>query len=140
MELERTRRALAGAGLIPVLILALALAGGCDSNGGPSAIEKKAAEMTGGEPSRGKDVIRRYGCSTCHVIPGVEGARGQVGPSLEGIANRAYLAGKLPNTPANMLKWIREPQEVQPGTAMPELGVTEQDGKDIAAYLYTLQK
>lgn len=137
MELEWTRKALAGAGL--ALALALALAG-CDSNGGPSAIEKKAAEMTGGEPSRGKDVIRRYGCSSCHTIPGVEGARGQVGPSLEGIASRAYLAGKLPNTPGNMIKWIREPQEVQPGTAMPELGVTEQDGKDIAAYLYTLQQ
>jgi len=139
MELERTRKALAGAGLA----LALALAGslvGCDSNGGPSAIEKKAAEMTGGVPSRGKDIIRRYGCSTCHTIPGVEGARGQVGPSLEGIASRAYLAGKLPNTPANMIKWIRTPQDVQPGTAMPELGVTEQDGKDIAAYLYTLQQ
>jgi cytochrome c2 len=135
MELERMRRALAGAGLA----LTLALLAGCES-GGPSAIEKKAAEMTGGEPSRGKDVIRRYGCSSCHTIPGVEGARGQVGPSLEGIASRAYLAGKLPNTPANMIKWIRTPQDVQPGTAMPELGVTEQDGKDIAAYLYTLQQ
>jgi cytochrome c len=135
MELERMRRALAGAGLA----LTLVLLAGCES-GGPSEVEKKAAEMTGGEPSRGKDVIRRYGCSSCHTIPGVEGARGQVGPSLEGIANRAYLAGKLPNTPGNMMKWIREPQEVQPGTAMPELGVTEQDGKDIAAYLYTLQK
>ena len=135
MELERMRRALAGAGLA----LTLALLAGCE-NGGPSAVEKKAAEMTGGEPSRGKDIIRRYGCSTCHTIPGVEGARGQVGPSLEGIASRAYLAGKLPNTPENMIKWIREPQEVQPGTAMPELGVTEQDGKDIAAYLYTLQQ
>ena len=139
MDLEQTRKALAGAGLALALALTGSLAG-CDSNGGPSAIEKKAAEMTGGEPSRGKDIIRRYGCSSCHTIPGVEGARGQVGPSLEGIASRAYLAGKLPNTPENMIKWIREPQEVQPGTAMPELGVTEQDGKDIAAYLYTLQQ
>jgi cytochrome c len=138
MDLEQTRKALAGAGLALALALTASLVG-CDSNGGPSAIERKAAEMTGGEPSRGKDVIRRYGCSTCHTIPGVEGARGQVGPSLEGIAGRAYLAGKLPNTPANMIKWIREPQDVQPGTAMPELGVTEQDGKDIAAYLYTLR-
>ena len=138
MELEGKRKALAGAGLALMLALVGSLVG-CNS-GGPSAIERKAAEMTGGEPSRGKGIIRRYGCSTCHAIPGVEGARGQVGPSLEGIASRAYLAGKLPNTPANMLKWIREPQEVQPGTAMPELGVTEQDGKDIAAYLYTLQK
>ena len=139
MELERTRKALAGAGLALTLALLAGSLAGCE-NGGPSEVEKKAAAMTGGQPSRGKDVIRRYGCSSCHTIPGVEGARGQVGPSLEGIASRAYLAGKLPNTPANMIKWIREPQEVQPGTAMPELGVTEQDGKDIAAYLYTLQK
>ena len=137
MELERKGKALAAAGLM-LALLAGSLAG-CES-GGPSEVEKKAAEMTGGEPSRGKDVIRRYGCSTCHTIPGVEGARGQVGPSLEGIASRAYLAGKLPNTPENMIKWIREPQEIQPGTAMPELGVTEQDGKDIAAYLYTLRQ
>jgi cytochrome c len=139
MELERKGKALAAAGLALALALPAGSLAGCES-GGPSEIERKAAEMTGGEPSRGKDVIRRYGCSTCHTIPGVEGARGQVGPSLEGIASRAYLAGKLPNTPPNMLKWIREPQEVQPGTAMPELGVTEQDGKDIAAYLYTLRQ
>jgi cytochrome c len=137
MELERTWKALAAAGL--ALALLAGLLAGCDS-GGPSEVERKAAAMTGGEPSRGKDVIRRYGCSTCHTIPGVEGARGQVGPSLEGIASRAYLAGKLPNTPSNLIKWIREPQEVQPGTAMPELGVTDQDGKDIAAYLYTLRQ
>ena len=79
-------------------------------------------------------------CGACHEIPGIEGAVGKVGPSLQGIGARTYLAGKLPNEPANMIKWIRQPQEVSPGTAMPELGVTEQDGKDIAAYLYTLQK
>lgn len=127
------RRALAAAGLA----LALALCG-CGKSG--SDVERQAAAMTGGEPARGRDAIRRYGCASCHTIPGVEGARGQVGPSLQGIASRSYLAGKLPNTPPNMIKWIREPQEVQPGTAMPELGVTEQDGKDIAAYLYTLRQ
>jgi cytochrome c2 len=127
------RRALAAAGLA----LALALCG-CGKSG--SDVERQAAAMTGGEPARGRDAIRRYGCASCHTIPGIEGARGQVGPSLAGIASRSYLAGKLPNTPPNMIRWIREPQEVQPGTAMPELGVTEQDGKDIAAYLYTLRQ
>jgi cytochrome c len=107
---------------------------------GASDIERQAAAMTGGEPARGKEAIGRYGCATCHTIPGVDGARGQVGPSLEGIASRSYLAGKLTNTPPNLIQWIREPQEIQPGTAMPELGVTDQDGKDIAAYLYTLRK
>jgi cytochrome c2 len=126
------RKALAAAGL-----LALAL-GGCGKSG--PGVEQEAAAMTGGVPAQGKDAIRRYGCASCHTIPGVEGARGQVGPSLAGIASRSYLAGKLPNQPGNMIKWIREPQEVSPGTAMPELGVTEQDGKDIAAYLYTLRQ
>jgi cytochrome c len=134
MGVEGTRKALAAAGLA----VALALPWGCGKS--EEDIQKKAAAMTGGEPSRGPDVIRRYGCASCHTIPGVEGARGQVGPSLAGIASRTYLAGKLPNQPANMIKWIREPQEVSPGTAMPELGVTEQDGKDIAAYLYTLRQ
>ena len=102
-------------------------------------VEETAAAMTGGSPARGKEVIRRYGCEACHSIPGVVGARGQVGPPLDGIANRIYLAGQLTNTPENLIRWIRDPQGIQPGTAMPELGVTEQDGKDIAAYLYTLR-
>jgi cytochrome c2 len=123
--------------LAAALVLAATL-GGCGMSS--SDIDRQAAAMTGGEPARGKEAIGRYGCATCHTIPGVDGARGQVGPSLAGIAVRSYLAGKLPNTPPNMIKWIREPQEVQPGTAMPELGVTEQDGKDIAAYLYTLRQ
>ncbi len=138
MELERLRT-LAGVALALALLPAILLLAGCDKNS-PSEIERKAKEMTGGEPAQGQAAIRRYGCSTCHSIPGIEGAHGQVGPSLEGIASRAYLAGKLPNTPENMIKWIREPQEVQPGTAMPELGVTVQDGRDIAAYLYTLRQ
>ena len=81
----------------------------------------------------------KYGCASCHVIPGVAGARGVVGPSLEGIASRVYLGGKLPNTPENMTLWVREPQKVSPGTAMPDLGVTEEDGRDMVAYLYTLK-
>lgn len=102
-------------------------------------VEETAAAMTGGSPARGKETIRRYGCEACHSIPGIAGARGQVGPPLDGIANRTYLAGQLTNTPENLIRWIRDPQSIQPGTAMPELGVTEQDGKDIAAYLYTLR-
>ena len=124
------------------LIAALVLAwGACGCGKSPSDdAMKKAAAMTGGDPVHGQQVIRTYGCGSCHVIPGVDGAMGKVGPSLAGIGGRTYLAGKLPNEPANMIKWIRQPQEVSPGTAMPELGVIEQDGKDIAAYLYTLQK
>ena len=115
-------------------IMALAALCGCGQS-----VERQAAAMTGGEPARGKGLIRKYGCQACHTIPGISGADGTIGPSMEGIARRAYLAGKLQNEPQNMIRWIREPQEVSPGTVMPEMGVTEQDGRDIAAYLYTLR-
>jgi cytochrome c2 len=115
-----------------VLFLAL-LSSGCR---GP---EETARRLTGGEPGRGPALIRKYGCQTCHTIPGVPGADGMVGPPLDRIAGRTYLAGRLPNTPQNLMRWIRDPQGISPGTAMPQMGVTEQDGRDIAAFLYTLQ-
>jgi cytochrome c1 len=74
------------------------------------------------------------------VIPGVVGANRSVGPPLAGIANRQYIAGVLPNTPANMMRWLRQPTKVDPLSAMPDLDVTEQDARDIAAFLYTLRQ
>ena len=87
---------------------------------------------------RGKDALFHYACRSCHIIPGVTGGPVHVGPSLEGIAGRATIAGKLRNTPENMALWLRETQQVKHGTAMPQLGVTQQDARDIAAYLATL--
>lgn len=101
--------------------------------------EKTAAELTGGDPAAGRAAIGRYACGTCHEIPGIEGANGMIGPSLAKIADRTMLAGQLPNQPDNMIKWIRDPEAASPGTAMPDLGVTEKEGRDIAAYLYTLR-
>lgn len=95
--------------------------------------------MTGGDVQRGRLAIRQYGCQTCHLIPGVTGADALVGPPLSGIASRKYLAGVLPNTPQHMMEWLRHPQQVEPLSAMPDLGVTEGDARDIAAYLYTLR-
>lgn len=102
--------------------------------------DRTARELTGGEPSRGRVAIRSYGCGACHTVPGVRGATGLVGPPLTNIGDRMYLAGQLPNTPDNMKRWIRTPQTVEPGTAMPDLGVNEPDARDIAAYLYTLRE
>ena len=95
--------------------------------------------ITGGDPDRGREAIRRYGCGTCHAIAGVAGAEGRVGPPLTGIASRAYIAGVLPNEPGNMMRWIMNPQAVDSQTAMPMVGVTERDARHIAAYLYTLR-
>lgn len=90
------------------------------------------------DPEMGPILIQKYGCGACHEVAGVKGARGKVGPNLNETAERAYLAGNLPNTPDNLVRWIQAPQMIQPGTAMPDLGVTESDARHIAAYLYTL--
>jgi cytochrome c2 len=79
----------------------------------------------------------QYGCGSCHGLKHVRKASGTIGPPLDGIAVRAIVAGKLSNNPANLERWIRDPQGVTPGTAMPDLHVGEGDARDIAAFLYT---
>lgn len=116
------------------VLLVVALAA-CRGYSGRAAAEA----LTGGDVERGRLAIDRYGCGTCHTIPGVAGANGQVGPPLAGIAGRVYIAGVLENKPAAMLRWIQNPRAVDEKTAMPVLGVTEQDARDIASYLYTLK-
>jgi cytochrome c len=100
---------------------------------------RTARALTGGDPDRGKLAIRRYGCGTCHEIPSVGGAIGRVGPSLDTIGSRQYLAGRLPNTPDHLMEWIRHPQAIEPGNVMPDMTVTEADARDIAAVLYGLR-
>lgn len=91
------------------------------------------------DAGRGKRAIHQHACATCHAIPGIVGPNAPVGPPLAGIASRGFIAGVLPNTPENMLRWLRHPQAVDPLSAMPELGVSERDAHDIAAYLATLK-
>ena len=119
---------------ICVLVLLISLLSSCSYEG-----ERAAAETAGGDPSRGMTALTRYGCSTCHTVPGVSGANGLVGPPLTQIGSRVYLAGRLQNTPDNMILWIRNPQGVDEKTAMPNLGVTDTDARDITSYLYTLK-
>jgi cytochrome c2 len=95
-----------------------------------------ARRVPGGDPGRGEQAIVDYGCGACHAIPGVPGANGKVGPSLDHLAERQVIAGRLPNTPTDLEHWIQDPQGVSPGTAMPYMGVTDNDAADIAAYLY----
>lgn len=88
---------------------------------------------------RGAQLIRAYGCGTCHRIPGVTGADGTVGPPLEHLAKRAYIGGVLPNKRSEMVRWLVNPQAVDPRTAMPNVGLDEGMAHDIAAYLGTLE-
>lgn len=101
--------------------------------------EREAFLLAGGAPARGRSLIRAYGCGSCHTIPGVRGANSMVGPPLIGIRHRTYIAGVLENTPENLVRWIHDPQAVDPRTAMPYLGVSPAEARHIAAYLYTLR-
>lgn len=91
-----------------------------------------------GNASRGAALISWYGCGACHSIPGVDGANALVGPPLDHFVHRSYVAGMLRNTPDNVVRWIRDPQKIVPGNAMPALGIDNRDAHDITAYLYTL--
>ncbi|OAN79582.1 cytochrome C [Jannaschia sp. EhC01] len=95
--------------------------------------------MLFGDANRGAELIDLYGCGACHVVPGVSGARGTVGPSLEGFANRAYVAGILPNRPGDLIRWLIDPPAFAPQTAMPDMDIPEEAARDMAAYLYELR-
>ncbi|MFG1951624.1 c-type cytochrome [Micromonospora sp. NPDC048830] len=114
-------------------VLPIVAVTGCASTSPPPPPESRA-----GRPDRGAQLIARYGCGSCHTIPGVARADGLVGPPLTRFGARSYVAGELPNNADNLQRWIMDPQAVEPGTAMPKLGVSAIDAQDIAAYLYTL--
>ena len=92
-----------------------------------------------GNAARGRAALTQYGCNTCHRIPGITGSDVHVGPPLAGMATRQLIAGRLPNTPEQMARWLKDPQAVDPETAMPKLQLTDTDAADIAAYLATLR-
>lgn len=96
------------------------------------------APVPAGDVARGQQLIAAYQCGTCHTIPGVAAARGTQGPPLQGIARRSYIAGEVPMAPDTLRRWIIDPGSLVPGTAMPSMGVSVRDARDIVAYLATL--
>lgn len=117
--------------------LILAAAAAATALGATGCRRAEANPVSGGDPARGAEAFVAMGCAACHTVDGVRGPKGKVGPILTGIAYRSYIAGRLPNTPENMVRWIMHPQAVDPQTAMPDLHVTEQGARDLAAFLYT---
>ena len=93
----------------------------------------------GGNPKQGAALIQKFGCGACHTIPGVDDAKGLVGPPLDHMGSRVYVAGVLRNTPDNMITWLRDPQSVVPNNAMPDVGLNEKQARDITAYLESLE-
>jgi cytochrome c len=84
----------------------------------------------------GRHLIAGYGCGSCHSIPGIPGADALAAPPLDHFYDRRYIAGVLPNTQDNLIRWISSPQQIKPANGMPDLGVTDDEARDIAAYLY----
>lgn len=114
---------------VAVLVAAAGFAG-CGTSTSPPAVP-------GGDPGKGAALIEHYGCGSCHTISGIRGADGRVGPELEHFRGRRFIAGEIPNTVANAERWIVHPKRIEPGTIMPDLGVTASQARDIVAYLYT---
>jgi cytochrome c len=115
-------------GLCIVLLLA-----GCREG------EPEAVEVPGGDPVHGAELIVAYDCGSCHYIPGIEGADGREAPGLQIWPNRSFVAGAAPNHPENVIAFLMEPQSIQPGSAMPDLGISEEEARDITAYLFTIR-
>jgi cytochrome c1 len=95
-----------------------------------------AVALTEGDPDRAPDLIRLYGCGGCHRIPGIRGAEGSAGPPLTDFGRRLYVAGVLRNTPDHLISWIVNPRAVDPQTAMPATGISPDEARHVAAYLY----
>lgn len=92
-----------------------------------------------GDPRQGAELLEREACGSCHIIPWMAVGVGVVGPPLTHMAARTMIAGVLPNTPSQMVRWLQSPQTFLPGSAMPDMGLSQQQARDIAAYLYTLR-
>lgn len=117
---------------MPIAAAILLCATGCSDPPPPPTV-------AGGDAARGRQVVADLQCGACHTVPGIRSARGSVGPTLERFAHRPYLAGKWPNDPAVLLRWLRDPPAMAPHTAMPALIHDEAVARDVAAYLYTLR-
>jgi cytochrome c2 len=116
---------------IPALLLALI--------GSTALAQEDVPPLAVGSPTHGAKLIAEKGCGACHMIPGIAGANGLVGPPLTLMGRRIFVAGLLRNTPQNLAAWVLEPQRFVPGNAMPSTGLTESEALDVAAYLETIR-
>jgi cytochrome c1 len=96
-------------------------------------------QVSGAVPDRGRELAAAYGCGVCHIVPGVPGARGTVGPSLEAFGERNLIGGVVPNQPDRLVRWLLNPPSIAPDTGMPSMGLTTAEARDVAAFLYTLR-
>lgn len=119
-----------GAGVTGMVVMALALAA-CSG-----AAETQTRTVPSGDPDRGLQIMSEAGCGACHEVPGLDWPRGQVGPPLSGMGGRALIGSGLPNRPENLIPYLINAPAVDPGSAMPPMPITEEEARDVAAWLY----
>jgi len=119
---------------LPCLACAAVLLANCTASRPPGG-----ASAAGGDPQRGRMLVSQVGCGACHEIPGLRSARGLVGPPLLHMGRRTTIAGVLPNTPESMARWVQHPQAFVARNAMPEMGLSEAQARDVTAYLESLE-
>jgi cytochrome c1 len=124
-----SRSSIAGAALV---LTCAALLAGCGD-------DDSRKPYIGGDAKIGKQLVTQYQCGACHKIPDVAGAGGEAGPDLEKFGRLSYIAGRIPNVPPRLVAWLLDPPALKPGTVMPAMGMTEQEARHMAAYLYTLR-
>jgi cytochrome c2 len=124
--------------VLPVLALAavLAVLAACRTDDGPGT---RLTHVEGGQAERGQRLLARYQCGSCHVIPGVPSSEGRSGPPLTAFGRRSYIAGQVPNGPETLTRWLLDPQALLPHARMPDMGASEADARDMAAYLQSLR-
>jgi cytochrome c len=123
-----------GRAVLPLVAALLLAACGSDAR-----YDAPVVEVPGGDAAAGRVALTTYGCARCHTVPGVRGTRRMMGPSLARWAQRPAVAGRAPNDPETLIRFLVDPQSVAPGTSMPNLSVSVEDARDMAAYLFTLR-
>ncbi|TMK88537.1 MAG: c-type cytochrome [Actinobacteria bacterium] len=124
--------------VLATVVVGAAITGAACSGAGDTGAEGSRV-VRGASPEAGKQQIIRYGCGACHQIPGIKQANGLVAPPLDHFGRRGTIAGHFANTPDNLINWVNDPQGMLPGNDMPNLGVTRDEARNIAAYLESLQ-
>lgn len=124
------------AGVAAAVVVGALAVGSCRA---PDVRTPTPAVADGGDQAAGRQAIIEHGCGACHRIPGIRTADALVGPPLDSWSRRSFIAGTLPNTAANLSRWLADPQEIRPGTAMPTIELTEAEIAHIVAYLFELR-
>jgi cytochrome c1 len=116
----------------PWLALACAALVACD---GPP---DRTPTLGDADTDRGRRVVVDKGCAACHAFPDVKWPRGGLGPALENFGRQGLIAGRLPNQPGVLMQFVRNAPALVPGTAMPAVAMSDQEARDVTAYLLAL--